>query len=206
MLGLLGLNLNMPKREVRAEVKEKVETRIENRIEKFKNTVAKLDNVKIIAVDSTTITVDNDGASVKVNISDNTQLRRKFWGKSELSEFSVGNMVNVMGKWTNEEKTEVNARMIRNLSIQKRYGTFFGEVKSISGDTFVINSIHREEQAVTIGSAKLINRKQEIINKTDILVGHKIRVKGLWDMSNKTVTEVREIKDFSLPIKPSPTP
>jgi hypothetical protein len=39
----------------------------------------------------------------------------------------------------------------------------------------------------------------------DIQIGHRIRVKGIWDITNKTISEVTQIKDFSIPAKPSPT-
>jgi len=34
------------------------------------------------------------------------------------------------------------------------------------------------------------------------LVGHRIRVKGLWNNKNSTVTEVSHVKDFDLPVRP----
>jgi len=40
---------------------------------------------------------------------------------------------------------------------------------------------------------------------SDIEVGHRVRVKGIWDLTNKTISEVTQIKDFSIPIQPSPT-
>lgn len=209
MIGLLSLNLgrfDMRTRNASPEGREERREKIEQKVEKFKNTVAMLNNVKVTAKDATSLTVDNNGTSVKVNISDKTQLRRKFWGKSNISEFSVNDMVNVIGKWTDDTKTTVDARMIRNLSIQKRFGVFFGEIKSITGDTFVMTTIRRDDETVTIGSAKLINRKQETINKSDLTVGSKVRVRGLWDNVNKTITEVKEIKDFSLPVRPSGSP
>lgn len=213
ILGLLSLNDNRFREKmedkqfrIQEKIEQKVEQKVENRIGNIKNKFVKLENVKITALDATSLTIDNNGTLVKVNIASNTQLRRKFWGKSEISEFSAGNYINVIGKWGDDTKVAIEARLIRNLSIQKRHGVFFGEVKSIDGEKIVITTIRRDEQTVTIGSAKLVNRKEGVINKSDILVGHKIRVKGLWDSTNNTITEVKEIKDFSLPIKPSPTP
>lgn len=209
-VGLLGLNLFRP---VSAIDKDRNSTptgekkeRIEARIEKFKDTRATLKNVKITAVLTASITVDNGGTSVVVNITDKTQLRRKFWGKSVISEFSVGDTVNIVGKWTDDTKTVVNAVTIRNESIQKRNGVFFGEVKSLSSGGFVMTTIHRVDETVTIGTAKITDRKGGTLTGSDIKVGDRVRVRGMWDSNAKTITEVKEVKDFSLPLKPSPTP
>lgn len=191
-----------PRELKRVEVKE----RLQEKTETFRDSRVHLENVKVTAKTSTSLTVDNAGTSVTVNVTEKTQLRRKFWGKSDLNEFSVGNTVNVIGKWTDDTKTALNAVMIRNESIQKRYGTFFGTVKSLTAGGFTMTTIQREDQTVTIGTAKLINRKEETITSTDLKVGDRIRVKGLWDKSLKTVTEVKEIKNFSLPPLPSRSP
>ena len=220
-VGVLGLNIFRPgvamdkdrsstaTAEKRERIEERVEQRAENRearMEKFKDTRAVLKNVKVTALGASSITVDNSGTSVVVNITDKTELRRKFWGKSTIAEFSVGDTVNVIGKWTDETKTAINAMMIRNESIQMRYGTFFGTVKSVSSTGFVISTIHRDDETVTVGSAKLINRKEETIVQTDIKVGDRVRVKGMWNNDAKTITEVKEIKNFSLPLLPSRAP
>lgn len=179
-------------------LKEKVEVAKENR--------AHLKNVKITSLTSSTVTVDNAGVSVTVNVSDKTQLRRRFWGKSVLSEMSVGDNIDVIGKWTDDTKTAINAVLIRDESIQKRFGVFFGTVKSLTSGGFVMTTIHRDDETVTFGSAKVVNRKGETISSTDVKVGDKVRARGLWDSNLKTVTEVTEVKDFSLPPHPSATP
>ena len=202
------------------KVEEKIQTKLENRASSVSGTKNKIEqklvkvmgqkailkSAKVTARDESALTVEVKGKSYMVTVTSQTKFRRHFWGKSSLDEVSVGDVVNVFGKWANEEKTQITASMIRNLSVQKKNGVFFGEVVSISGNTFVIKTIKRENQTVTIGSAKLVNRKQETITKADILVGHRIRVKGLWDKTAKTITEVVQIKDFSIPLAPSPKP
>lgn len=162
---------------------------------------AVLGSAKVTAINDTTLTVQQGDKTYTVLTSSDTKYRRKFWGESSFSEIAVNNTINVVGKWNNEAKTEINALWIRNLSIQKRFGVFFGEVKSLPGGSFVMSTAKREDQTVTIGSAKLVNRKEEMITPGDIIVGHKVRVKGMWDSVNHTITEVKQIKDFSLPVK-----
>jgi hypothetical protein len=160
----------------------------------------------ITAKSDTTLTIEKDGKSYTVNVSDNTQLRRRFWGKSSTTEFNVGNIVNVYGAWTDDTQTTIHARLIRNISIQKRFAVFVGEVTSILSDGWLMTTVgnKRPDQTITVSSeTKFVNRKEETIVQSDIKVGHRVRVKGLWDSVNNTVTEIMHVKDFSLP--PAPT-
>ena len=144
--------------------------------------------------------VTKDGVTYTVNITANTQFRRRFWGKSDLNEIQVGDTVNVIGKWTDDTKTIIEARLIRDISIQKRHGVFFGTVSSLTSDGWIMTTVKRGNQTVTVNSStKFVNRKTEIITQADIKVGDKVRVKGLWDRNSNTITEVSHVKDFSLP-------
>jgi hypothetical protein len=163
-------------------------------------------NGQVTAVGSATITVNNNGTNVQVDIGSNTHFRRKFWGTSSLSEISVGDTVQVIGKWTSTADTEVTAVLIRDISIQKRNGVFFGTVTSLTSNGFVVNTIHRDSETVTIGSAKIVDRKGNTLTASQIQVNDKIRVRGMWDSNLKTITEVTEIKDFSLPVQTSVSP
>lgn len=197
-------------KEIRQEVRE------ENRglLEQIKNQVKeKLQNLrfsaringKITSLSGNTMGIeDKNGKSYTVNITEKTQLRRRFWGKATLSEFSVGDEVNVIGRFIDEEKTTIEAILIRNLSIQKRWGVFFGEVVSVNNGSLTIKTVNRGDLTIYItSSTKLINRRQEKINLNQIAIGHKIRVKGVWDKTLNEIKETNEIKDFSLP--PLPT-
>jgi cell division protein FtsB len=169
--------------------------------------IAKLIQATITAINGSVLTVIKDGKSFTVNTSSVTKFRRHFWGKSNMSEMSVGNIVNVWGKWTNDTQTVLDAKLIRNMSIMKRYGVFFGKVKSKTDTSFVIESLNRGNQTVFFTSTtKFIDRKEKPINFADIKIGDKVRVKGMWDKSLSKITEASVIKDFSLPVKKvSPT-
>lgn len=181
-----------------------------NLIGKIKLAVGKrgwIEKGEVTAISGTTLTVTKDGVTYTVSTDSNTSFRRRFGGKSQLSEISVNDTINVLGKWQNEEKTQILATHIRDLSIQKRHATFFGTVKTKTDTSLVLTTVNRGEQTVTIStSTKLVNRKMEEITMSDIEVGHRVRVKGIWDLTNKGVSEVTQIKDFSIPTKPSPTP
>ena len=108
-------------------------------------------------------------------------------------------------EFTDEEKTTIDARLIRNLSIQKRWGVFFGEVTVKNGDNFVMKTIERGDQAVYFGSeTEFLNHKKETISYADLQIGNRVRVKGMWDRSLNKITEVEEVRLF--PQRPTPTP
>lgn len=197
--------------ELRLEKKnvfEKFRERFESNSDKLKDFLgagrAAIGSGTITAKTDTTLTVEKDGKSYLVNLGDKTQIRRRFWGKSDLSEFSVGNTVNVIGLWTDDTHTAINAHLVRNVSIQKRFGVFFGDVKSLVTNGWVMStkSGNRADQTVTVSAdTKFENRNGETITKADVVVGHKVRVRGLWDKTLNTVTEVTQVKDFSLPVQ-----
>lgn len=155
----------------------------------------------ISAKTDTTITViDKDDVSYTVNITDKTVLMRKFWGKATLAEMKVGDTVNVVGKWVNRDTKEINAQLVRDISIQKRAGAFFGNVLTLTANGWTIQTARGKETVTITGTTKLVNRKEEAIKQADIVIGHRIRVKGLWDANANTITEATQVKDFTLPV------
>lgn len=198
------------KQEIRNEIREQNKgllDQIKNQIkEKFQNLrfSARVTG-KITEKGENFIKVEaKDGKIYQVNITEKTHLRRRFWGKADLSEFSIGEEVVVIGRYANEEKTTIEAVLIRNLSIQKRWGVFFGKVTSKGNDSFVMTTLRRGSQTVYFTpSTRWINRRGETISSSDVQVGHRIRVKGVWDRSLNKIIDVDEVKDFSLP--PLPT-
>lgn len=178
-----------------------------NRIRNFIGTRAAIGTGKVVSKDGSTLTIVSNENTYTVLTDDKTQFRRLYWGKSSLEEISTNDMVKVIGKWQNEERTQIKAILIRNLSIQKRHGTFFGVVKSVGGDSLVIQTVQRGEITVKVtDTTKLVSRVMDEIVFSDIEVNHRIRVKGTWDKANSTLTEVTQIKDFSIPVNPSPEP
>lgn len=162
--------------------------------------VAKL-NGTVSEISGSILTVNG----LKVNIVTNTVLLRKFGGKSALTELSVGDEVQVLGKWTDSTNTAVNARVIRDLSVQKRRGTFVGTVVSVTSTGFTFQPLSRPPQAVTVGPAtKFVDRKMKTLAFSSITAGHKVMVRGLWDSKLNTITEVVLVKDFTLPVIVTP--
>ena len=163
-------------------------------------TVAKL-NGTISSVSSKNIVVNG----TTVNLLSNTVLLRKFGGKSTLTELSVGDEVQVLGKWTDSTNTAVNARVIRDLSVQKRRGTFVGTAVSVTPAGFSFQPLSRPPQTVTISpNTKFVDRKMKALTFSSITAWHIIMVRRLWDSKLNTITEVVLVKDFSLPVIVTP--
>lgn len=156
----------------------------------------------VTAISGTTLTVTHGDKSYTINTNSKTKFKRRFWGDSSLSEISVGDKVNVVGVFTDNNKTTILAKWIRDVSIQKRHGTFFGTVSSKASDNFVLKSKNRGIQTVFINSGtEFIGRNNSPISYSDLEVGHRVRVKGVWDRKLNKIIELREVKDFSLLLK-----
>jgi hypothetical protein len=159
-------------------------------------------NADLTGISGTTLTITKDGKAYTVTTSETTKLKRHYGGDSALTEFAVGNKIDVLGLWTDTAGTTIAAGTIRNRSIMKRWGAFIGEVVSKTGNTIVLKPKNRENQTVTLSTTtKYINREAKTITSVDVLVGHRIRVKGVWDKSNNTIIQVTQLKDFSLPVR-----
>lgn len=157
---------------------------------------AALVNGPITTVGTSSITVNG----ITVNIASNIVLLRRFGGKSNLKEFSATDQVQVVGKWADEGKTKIDARMVRNLSIQKRYGSFVGTLQTLSSNGFTFQPSNRQVQTVTIGTTtRYADRTNRPITFSSLALGHRLLVRGMWDSKLNTITEVNLIKDFSLP-------
>jgi len=189
-----------------AEQREDFKKEIQEEKKKLPKPASRQGTVDTISANSFII-LTADGKKITVEISDKTEIVRKYWGKSSLSEFHQGDKVNVRGFWKDETKLTITALSVRNMSILKRNATFWGKIKSIDNQTFIIVSLERGELTVKPNSnTKIMSRNGKMISFSDLQTGHRVRVSGVWDSALKTLDEVKTIKDWSLPIYPTPTP
>jgi len=194
--------ITQKREELKEKIKDLKQEKEASKSAEKKGKAAKIINGKITNITGSKLTVSKDEKNFSVNVLSDTKFRRHFWGKSDISELSVSNIVNVWGKWTDNTQTAIDAKLIRNMSIMKRYGVFLGKVKSKDGTSFTIESVNRGDQTVFFTSTtKFIDRKEKTITFADIKVGDKVRIKGMWDKSLNKITDVSIIKDFSVPAK-----
>lgn len=164
-------------------------------------TGVRLAQATVTTVSGTTITVSKDNKTYTVNITGNTIFRRRFWGKSSLSEVSVGDFLNIYGRFTDSAQTIIQAQLIRNVSIEKRFGAFFGNVTALGSSRLTVRTLNRGDLTVSYTSdTKFVNQRGQVIKASDIKVGDKVRVHGMWARNLRTLTEVSRVKDFSIPV------
>lgn len=186
--------------------------RTENRIEKKQEVVAKIREKarkkgmkatltgEITAISSDSLQVSRGDKAYTVYVGADTKLVRKFGGTAILSEFAVGNRIQVFGNWTDESKSAVSATTIRDMSIQKLRGTFVGKITAKGSTSFTIEPLKRTTQTVFVSSAtKYMDRKKAAMTYADIKVGDQVKVSGVWDRSNNKIMEVTEVRDLSVP-------
>ena len=172
----IGSTIRAERKELRKEFKGEVKglrDEFKKKLESLKSQVAKIIGGEITSISGTSLNIGKDGKTYTVNTDSNTHFQRHYWGKSSLAEFSVGNKVNVQGKFTDDAKTTILARLIRNLSIMKRHGVFLGDVTVKNSNNFVIKSKERGDQTVYFtGTTKFVKRNEEVMTYADLQVGH----------------------------------
>jgi hypothetical protein len=147
-----------------------------------------------------TLIVDQQGQTLTINTDVQTLFRRRVGGNSSLDEMQNGDSLSIVGFWEDEPRTTVYARMVRDLSVEIRTGTFTGTVTSLFGNGFVISYLNREPVNVTITpDAQLLNRKNEPIALSDILTDHRVQVRGTYNRQQQAINQVTQVRDTSLP-------
>ncbi len=161
------------------------------------NVFAQLITAKITANNSNSLTVAlSNGKSIKVDLA-GAKLLRKFNGKATIDEMQVGDTVKITGTWTDATHAELLATYVKDISIQKSHFNFIGTVSSLTNNGFVMKA--RGSQTVTILNTTLLrNKANQAITQSQIVVGNKVTVKGLWNSHLKTITETSLVKDLSI--------
>lgn len=118
----------------------------------------------------------------KIDISA-ANIVRHTWGPSNISEFSVGDIINVWGYLDETDTSLVHAKTIRNVSVQKIYGVFRGIIASIdsANNTFVLKTGEKGNQTVVVSSDTKIINGTTTASFADLQVGMGAVVRGVWD-------------------------
>lgn len=173
---------------------------------------AGVNEAKIVSIGGssfpTTITVVKESKNITLNITEKTNILRKYGGKSSLNELKVGDIVTARGKWQDSDSVVLNTLVLRDLSIEKRKATFWGIIKSLDllNKTVIFQTNKRGELKVIVGSeTAIVNRRHQAISFSDLMAGDRIRVSGIWAVILKQMEEVRLVKDWTAGPKPSVT-
>lgn len=134
------------------------------------------------------------GKLIKVDVTDDTKLFRRFLGKAYLKEFSEDDEINIIGR-LDENSGHLVAKFIQNKSIQKLGKVMrLGKVNSVDTTANTIDvTLVRTRRAIrnwtikVLASTKII-KDGELITLADIQAGNKLRIIGSSaDFTNHTV-------------------
>lgn len=115
-----------------------------------------------------------------VQIDERTTLLGNDRDPAVLSDFSVGDRINILG-WVSSDFKTINAAVVRDLESKKFHQTLSGTVKNVSADGFVL----------------VLENGSEIKIKNPIVEGAQVTIKGVFDQANSFITDV-----ISILIKP----
>ncbi|MBI4973698.1 hypothetical protein HZC27_03760 [Candidatus Roizmanbacteria bacterium] len=162
--------------------------------EKVKSLLPKQFRGKLKTISGSVLTVTtNENKDIIVNLVKETMLKRRFGANSTLSELMVGDELAVVGKrhkGTDGQysESEVDAKYIRDLSIQRRNAVFTGTITTKADSSFTLQTVSRGLQNVYISSTTTIHEKDKVKTYADLAVGDKVLVKGeLWDRANTKI-------------------
>lgn len=145
-----------------------------------------------------TLTVTAGATTYTVEVTSSTNLVRRFNGGSGLQEFMIGDTLEVRGTLSDSTTNTVNANKIKDASIQRRGGTFYGSVVSLdcANNRFTFKPDERSQQTVYVTSSTKIIRGGEKITCTDLKVNERAIVIGTWRPANNRIDADRVIVKF----------
>lgn len=144
---------------------------------------------KVTAISGNTISAVTAWGSVilnwNINVDSNTELVRRFGGISSVSEISVGDFISFNGilLTTASSPFTVQAKVLKDWSIQKKYASFYGTVQSIANGTqsFVLATEEKGNLTVVVSSSTKIKKGDVSGIFADLAVGQKVTVQGLYN-------------------------
>ena len=143
---------------------------------------------RVTGISGNTINAATSWGSLVVNwavVTDgNTEFIRRYGGASQISEVSIGDYLSFMGPLdTTKTLLTVNAKTVKNWSIQKAHATFNGAVKSAdsSSMSFVLTSTERGDITVHTNASTTIMEGNVNAVFSAIAVGKRIVASGLFD-------------------------
>ncbi|MFA6588666.1 MAG: DUF5666 domain-containing protein [Patescibacteria group bacterium] len=153
----------------------------------------------ITAISGTTlpavITMTSGATTYTVNIASTTKIVRKYNGSSDLSEFIVGDIIQVTGKLSDAATNTIDATTIKDLSVQRIGGNFKGYIVALdcTNNKFTFKPTDREQQTVIVNSSTKIIRNGLKIKCTDLVAKEKTKVIGIWRTTTKEIMADRII-------------
>ncbi len=139
--------------------------------------------------------IGTEGRLVTVNVTEDTKLVRRFFGRTTLDEFSVGDKLSIVGR-VNDDGT-VDAKVIKNNSIWKT---------SIRGYAGVVTQINVDENYITVNWTpvkylqhkklkKLLREKRSQVSAQSLnMASSEIKVVSLKERLKNRIKRLKAVK------------
>lgn len=141
----------------------------------------------IASITANAITVNSWGGAWTINIGSDTKLIRRFGGNSTTSEFVVGDIVSVNGTASKDAAWTINAKIVKNMSIQARNASFSGTISNLRGNTFTLATRERKTVNVTMNADVKVRAGNRAKTTAALANGATVLVSGVWDRTQATV-------------------
>ncbi|MGB9726704.1 MAG: DUF5666 domain-containing protein [Minisyncoccia bacterium] len=133
---------------------------------------------------------------VKIDSSNSVRVLKQNWGKIDLDDISVGDIVNVYGYLDNSDNTLVYALTIRDLSIITAHISLKGVITSIdsANKTFELKTNNNQQVKVIVNNETKIVKYDENEKKyvegsfSDLKVNDPVIVRGIYNRTQNTLT------------------
>lgn len=164
----------------------------------------------IASVSASAITVNSWGGVWTINIGPDTKLVRRFGGTSTTSEFMVGDVVSVSGMASKDAAWTINAKNVKDMSIQARNASFSGVISNLNGNTFSLATRERKTVSVTMNADVKVRVGEKATTTAALANGVTASVSGVWDRTQATVMAAKVTithmpKVMTQPVMPAAT-
>jgi hypothetical protein len=129
------------------------------------------------------------GDEKTINVTENTVLVRRWFGKTTLDEFTPGDTLMIVGR-ANDDGT-IDAKLIRDNDIWRVSSRgVAGEITSIdsAANTFVISWLGKTVTIKVTSATKVVVGENTAATLSDLQVEYLVRGRGVWSATGQMVT------------------
>jgi len=140
----------------------------------------------VTVIDGYNITATKNSEIYTIDAT-NAKLHRRYNARAAFSEILAGDTIIV---WGTTDGTNITARKIQDLSIQKWKATFNGSITAIDreNNNFTLQTNSRGLQAVNVYDyTKFKYRNRTAKTFADLKIGDRIVAKGIWNRAHNLV-------------------
>ena len=138
----------------------------------------------VVSISGNTISLNSNGTTYSVDAS-SAKIMSKYGLKLQIFDVKTGDNISVQGK---VDGTNVSAKTIRDLSIQTASNVSSGKVTAINGTSFTLQINKKNSRTINTNNSTVITKNGQPAQFSNIAVGSTVKVSGIFDKSNNTVT------------------